>query len=134
MPYSLPYFYGRLLKVKTVENANRGEAMKDFLKGALVIAGMLALVVIARVAIVARQFNLPMAVKDPAPIAAVDGGCAVRQVKMPCFRHANPEGGAMAPVPLQSGSAGAESIASQDMRCAVQQVKFPCLQHTDPRS
>ena len=108
--------------------------MKDFLKAALVIGVMLALVVIGRVAIVARQFNQPMAVQDPAPIAAADKGCAARQVKMPCLRHANPERGAMAPVPLRSGSAGAERIAAQDTRCAVQQVKFPCLQHTDPRS
>jgi len=108
--------------------------MKDFLKATLVLGSMLALVLGARVAIYAHLHADTAAVTDPAPIAAADRGCAVRQVKMPCFQNANPEGGAMAPVPRQSGSAGAETIASQDMRCAVQQVKFPCLQHTDPRS
>jgi hypothetical protein len=72
MPHSLPYFYGILRKLKTVEYARRGVAMKDLLKATLVIAGMLALVVIARVAIVARQFNQPMAVKDQAPVAPAD--------------------------------------------------------------
>ena len=108
--------------------------MKDILKAALVIAVMLALVVIGRVAIVARQFNQPMAVEDPAPIAAADRGCGVMAVKMPCLRHANPESRAMASLPLQSGPADAETIAARDTRCGVQQVKFPCLQHTDPRS
>jgi len=108
--------------------------MKDFLKATAVLGGMLALVISARVAIYAHLHADTAAVTDPAPIAAADRGCAVRQVKMPCLRHANPERGAMVSAPLQTGSAGAETIASQDTRCAVQQVKFPCLQLTGPRS
>ena len=108
--------------------------MKDFLKTTLVLGSILALGLSVRVAAFVHMHGDTAAVTDPAPIAAADRGCAVRQVKMPCFRHAKPEGGAMASVPLQSGPAGAETITSQDVRCAVQQVKFPCLQHTDPRS
>ena len=108
--------------------------MKDFVKGALLLGGLLALILGARVALFVPLHSEATAVTDPAPIAATDGGCAVRQVKMPCFRQANPEGRAMAPAPRQSESAGAETIAAQDARCAVQQVKFPCLQPTDPRS
>jgi hypothetical protein len=134
MPHSLPHFYGSLPKVKTVENVRRGEAMKDFLKGALLMIGVLALVLGVRFAAFFPLHGEAMAVKDPAPIAAADGGCAVRQVKMPCFRHANPEGGAMASVPLQSRSADSETIAAQDARCAVRQVKMPCFQHADRRS
>ena len=141
MPHSLPFFYGSLRKVKTVENVITGETMKDFLRATrnflqmvVVAIAVLALFIGIRFALFVPLHNETIGVKDPAPIAASDGGCAVRQVKMPCFRNANPEGGAMTSVPLQSVSAGAETIASQDMRCAVQQVKFPCLQPTDPRS
>jgi hypothetical protein len=133
MPYSLPHFYGGLLKVETVESVNRGKAMKDYVKTTLVLGGILALVLIVRVAAFAHLPNVAMVVKDPAPIAAADRDCGVMAVKMPCFRHANPEGRAMASVPRQRGSADAETIAARDTRCAVQQVKFPCLQHTDRR-
>jgi hypothetical protein len=108
--------------------------MRDFVKATLVLGGLLALVLIARILAFGPLHSEATAVKDPAQIAAADRGCAVRQVKMPCFRHANPEGRAIAPAPRQSGSAGAEAIAAQDARCAVQQVKFPCLQPTDRRS
>jgi hypothetical protein len=108
--------------------------MKDFLTGALLIVGMLALILGVRVA---RFVQLPgdiAAVNFPAPIAAVDTGCGVMAIKMPCFRSENPEGPAVASVARLSGSTGAKATASQDIRCASQPVKFPCLQHPDPRS
>jgi hypothetical protein len=137
MPYSLPHFYGGLFKVETVESGIGGKAMKDFVKATLVMGGLLALAMTVRVAAFAHLPNPAMAVKDPAPIAAADKGCGVMAVKMPCFRHANPEGWAMASVPRQSGSAdaaGSATIAAHDTRCAVRQVKMPCLQPTDRRS
>jgi hypothetical protein len=141
MPHSLPYFYGSLRKVKTVENLITGETMKDFLRatrnfllGAMVVVAVLALFMGVRFALFVPLHNETIGAKDPALIAAADRGCGVMAVKMPCFRHAYPESRAMASVPLQSGSADAETIAAQDARCAVQQVKFPCLQPTDPRS
>jgi hypothetical protein len=137
MTHLISNFYAALHRLETVENARRGEAMKDFLKPALVMGGMLVLAVSVRVAAFVHLPSETEAATDSAPIAAAaaDRGCAVRQVKMPCFQHANPEGAAMAPVPLQSGPAAAETIASQDLRCATQQVKFPCLRHKeDPRS
>jgi hypothetical protein len=87
MPHSLPYFYGSLLKVKTVENVNRGEAMKDFVKGALLIVAVLALFMGIRFALFMPLHNETMGVKDRAPIAAADGGCAAAQVKIPCFQQ-----------------------------------------------
>jgi hypothetical protein len=134
MPHSLPHFYGDLIKVKAVENANEGVAMKDLLKAALLLGGMLTLILIARVTAFVPMHSEANAAQDPAPIATSDSGCAVRQVKMPCFRHANPESRAMAPVRRESGPKDVETILSQDIRCAMQQVKFPCLQHTDWRS
>ena len=108
--------------------------MKDFLKTSMVLVALLALFMGVRIALFAPLHREMLAATVPAPIAAADRGCAVRQVKMPCFQHANPEGGVVAPVPLQSAPAGAETIATKDMRCATQQAKFPCLQHTDSRS
>jgi len=111
--------------------------MKDFLKAAVALGVLLALGLSARVAAFAYMHNETMAMKDPAPIVAADKGCGVMAVKMPCFRQANPEGGAVASVPRQSGSAGATgsgTIAAKDTRCAVRQVKMPCLQPTDRRS
>jgi cytochrome bd-type quinol oxidase subunit 1 len=87
MPHSLPYFYAGLLKVKAVEIVNRGEAMKDFVKGALVLGAVLALVSGVRFAVFGHLHSEAMSVKDPAPIAAADRGCAVRQVKFPCLQH-----------------------------------------------
>jgi hypothetical protein len=107
---------------------------KDFLQMMAVATTVLALFVGIRFAHYVPLHNETIGVKDPAPIAATDGGCAVRRVKMPCFWQANPEGGATAPVPRRNGSARAEAIEPQDIRCPVRQVKFPCLQHTDPRS
>jgi hypothetical protein len=72
MTHSLPYFYGSLLKVKTVENAIRGLAMKDFVKGALVIIAVLALVLSVRVAFFAHLHGDIAAVNDAAPFAAAD--------------------------------------------------------------
>jgi hypothetical protein len=74
MPYSLPYFYGSLRKVKTVENARRGVAMKEFLKGALLTVVVLALVLGIRFAAFFPRHSEAMAMKDPAPIAAADRG------------------------------------------------------------
>ena len=108
--------------------------MKDFLKTSMVLVALLALFMGVRFALFAPLHREMLAAPVPAPIAAADRDCAVRQVKMPCLRHVNPEGAALAPVPLQSGPAGTETIAVQDARCAVQQAKFPCLQHTDSRS
>ena len=111
--------------------------MEDFVKGALVLGAMLALVLGVRFAAFFPLHSEAMAVKDPAPIAAADGGCAVTAVKMHCLRDANPEGRAMASGPHQSGSAGAadsETIEEQNMRCAARQVRIPCLQQTDRRS
>jgi hypothetical protein len=90
MPHSLPYFYGSLRKVKTVENVNRGEAMKDFLKGALLMIGVLALILGVRFAAFFSIHHEAMAVKDPAPITAADRGCTVQQAKMPCLQHTDP--------------------------------------------
>ena len=109
-------------------------ATKDFLQMVVVASAVLALFIGIRFALYVPLHNETMGVKDPAPIAATDGGCAVRRVKKPCFWQTNPEGGATAPVPRQKGAARAEAIVSQDLRCPVRQVKFPCLQHTDPRS
>ena len=137
MTHSLPYFYGSLLKVETVENVRRGEAMKDFLKWALLTGSVLALVLGVRVAVFLPEHLETVTVTDPTPIAAADGGCAVTAVKMHCLRNANPEVQAMASVPRQSGAAGAadsESIAAQTMRCAARQVKIPCVQPADRRS
>jgi hypothetical protein len=134
MSYSLPLFYAGLLRVKTVDSVIGGDAMKDFLQGAAVIVTLLALFMGVRIALFVPLHNEMIGVKDPAPIAAADGGCGVMQVKMPCFRHAKLE---TASVPRQSGSAGsagAETVTARDTRCAEQQVKFPCLQHTDSRS
>jgi hypothetical protein len=89
MTHSLPYFYAGLLKVEAVESINRGEAMKDFLKGALLMIGVLALVLGVRFAAFVHLPNEAMAVKDPAPIAAADRGCTVQQMKMPCFQPAD---------------------------------------------
>lgn len=108
--------------------------MKDFFKVALLIVGMLVLVLSLRVAAFVHLHSDTTAVKDPAPIAATDGGCGVMAVKMPCFRHANPEGRAMASVSRQSGSVGAETNAAQDIRCAARQVKMPCFQNANLRS
>ena len=73
MPHSLPYFYGSLLKVKTVENVNKGEAMKDFVKGALVIIAVLALVLAVRVAFFTHLLHSDTAAaKDTAPFTAAD--------------------------------------------------------------
>ena len=107
--------------------------MKDLVRAALVLGSMLALVLGARVAIYTHQHSDTAAVMDPAPIAAAERDCGVMAVKMPCFRHANPQGGATASAPVQSGPASAETIAAREARCAAQQVKFPCL-HTDSRS
>jgi hypothetical protein len=136
MTHLIPHFYATLHRLKAVENARRGAAMKDFLKPALVMGGMLILAVSVRVAAFVHQSGVNAPATEAAPIAATaaDGGCAVRQVKMPCFQHANPEAAPMAPVPLQSGPASAETIASQGLRSAAQQAKFPCLQHKNPRS
>ena len=108
--------------------------MKDLVKATLVLGVLFALALSARVAAFGYLHSEAAAAKEPAQIAAVNRGCGVMVVKMPCFGHPSPEVGAMAPVPRQSGSAGAQTIASQDVRCAMQQVKFPCLQHADPRS
>jgi hypothetical protein len=137
MAHSLPYFYGSLRKVKTVESAIGGEAMKDFLKWALLTGSVLALVLGVRVAVFLPQHLETVSVKDPAPIAAADGGCAVTAVKMHCSRDANPESQAMASGPRQGGSARADdsqTIEEQNMRCAARQVRIPCLQQTDRRS
>ena len=72
MPHSLPYFYGSLLKVKTVENVNKGEAMKDFVKGALVVVAVLALVLAVRVAFFTHLHSDTAAAKDTAPFTAAD--------------------------------------------------------------
>jgi hypothetical protein len=144
MAHSLPYFYAGLLKVEAVESINGSEAMKDFLQamkdfllGAMVVAAVLALVIGVRFAAFFPLHNEMMSVKDPAPIAAADGGCAVTAVKMHCSRDANPESQAMASGPRQRGSARAadsQTIEEQNMRCAARQVRIPCLQQTDRRS
>ena len=110
--------------------------MKDFVKATLVLGAMLALVLSARVAAFGYLHSEATAAKEPAPIAAAVSGCAERHVKMPCLRHAAPEGPAMASVALQGGSAGTDpqTIAARDPRCAVRQVKMPCFQHTELRS
>jgi hypothetical protein len=87
MPDSLPHFYGSLLKVKTVENAIGGEAMKEFVKGALLLAGVLVLVLGVRFAAFFPLHSEATAVMDPAPIAAADGSCAMTAAKMPCLQH-----------------------------------------------
>jgi hypothetical protein len=74
MTHSLPYFYGSLRKVKIVENVITGEAMKDFIKGAVLTVGVLALVLGARFAAFVHLPSEAMAVKDPAPVAAADRG------------------------------------------------------------
>jgi hypothetical protein len=141
MTHSLPHFYAGLHRVEAVKSVNGGEAMrdllqamKDFVLGAMLVVAVLALFMGVRFALFVPLHNEMISVKDPAPIVATDGGCAVRRVKMPCFWQPNPEVGAAAPVPRQNGSARAEAIVSQDMRCPVRQVKFPCLQYSDPRS
>ena len=72
MPHSLPYFYASLPKVKTVENAIRGLAMKDFVKGALVVVAVLALVLAVRVAFFAHLHSDIAAANDMAPFTAAD--------------------------------------------------------------
>jgi hypothetical protein len=134
MTHLIPNFYATLHRLNAVENAKRGEAMKDFLKTSMVLVALLALFMSLRFALFAPLHREMLAATVPAPIADAEGGCAVRPVKMPCFRHANPEGGVVAAVPLQSGSADAATIATQDVRCAAQQAKFPCLHHKTPRS
>jgi hypothetical protein len=86
MTHSLPYFYGNLSRVKTVESVNRGEAMKDFIKGALLIISVLALVLAARVALFLPLHHAAMSVTNPAPIAAAHRVCAAMAVEMPCFQ------------------------------------------------
>jgi hypothetical protein len=108
--------------------------MKDFLKGALMMGGMLALVLVVRIAAFVPLHIETAAATDPAPNAAAGSGCGVMAVKMPCFREASPEHRDKASAPLQRGPADAATIASQDLRCAAQQAKFPCLHHKDPRS
>ena len=111
------------------------QAMKDFLLGAMVVAAVLALVMGVRFALFVPLHNEIMSVKDPAPVAAADGGCAVTAVKMHCLRDANPESQAMASGPRHSGSAGsAESLEEQNIRCAARQVRIPCFQQSDRRS
>ena len=62
--------------------------MKDFLLGAMAVVALLALFVGLRFAVPLHYET--MGVKDPAPIAAAVGGCAVRQVKFPCLQHTDP--------------------------------------------
>jgi len=108
--------------------------MKDFLQTAMVAIAALALFIGVRVAYFLPLHNEVIGMKDAAPIAAADSGCGVMAVKMPCFRHANPEGQTTASVPVQSSPADAETMAARDTRCAARQVKFPCFQNTDKRS
>ena len=107
--------------------------MKDLLKMAMVAVALLALFMVVRIALFVPLHHEMLGARETAPIEATDRDCAVRQVKMPCFRHANPEVQAMASVPLQSGAADAETIAARDTHCAARQVKFPCFQNTDRR-
>ena len=151
MPHSLPYFYAGLPRVEAVDSVNGGEAMKDFLQAMkdflratkdflqmmVVATAVLALFMGIRFALYVPLHNETIGVKDPAPIAATDKGCAVTAVKMHCLRDAHPEGQAMASGPRQGGSEGAvdsETIEEQNMRCAARQVKIPCFQQTDRRS
>jgi hypothetical protein len=100
----------------------------------MVAIAVLALFIGVRVAFFVPLHNEMIGMKDPAPIAAADSGCGPMAVKMPCFRHANPQGRATASVPVQSPAADTATIAARETRCAAQQVKFPCLQHSDWRS
>jgi len=61
--------------------------MKDFLKAALVMGGMLALAMIVRVMVFVPLHSDIAAVKDPAPLATANGGCAAQQTKTPCLQH-----------------------------------------------
>ena len=63
--------------------------MKDFVKGALVLVAVLALVLGVRFAAYFPLHSEATAVKDLAPIAAADRGCAVEQAKMPCLQSAD---------------------------------------------
>jgi cytochrome bd-type quinol oxidase subunit 1 len=128
MAHSLPRFYAALPTVKAVEYAKRGDAMKDFFKAALWMAGLLALVIGVRVAAFVNLHHEALGTENPAAMAAMDGGCAVTDVKMPCFRKANPETAA----PRQSADLG--TVVPQDPRCAARAVKMPCLQGADKRS
>jgi hypothetical protein len=137
MPHFLPHFYGSLHTVKAVEYVKRGGAMKEFIKGALLTAGVLALAMGVRIAAFVPLHGQNAAVAAESPVAAADTGCAVRQVKMPCFRQAGPESQDVPPVQRHGEPAEAAvpgTIAAQDARCAARQVKMPCFQHSDKRS
>jgi len=60
--------------------------MKELLKVTLLMASMLALVLLVRVAAFTHVFNEATAVMDPSPIAATDKRCAAQQVKFPCLQ------------------------------------------------
>jgi len=87
MTHSLPFFYGNLPKVESVEILGTGATMKDFLKAALVLGMVLALGLSARVAAYAYLHSDATDAKRPTSVAAADSGCAARQVKFPCLQH-----------------------------------------------
>jgi hypothetical protein len=129
MAHSLPHFYEGLPTVKAVEYVKRGNAMKDFFKAALLMVGLLVLGMTVRVAAFVHLNNEALVAENPAAVAVADGGCAVRDVKMSCFRSANQEAGA----PRQSAESDA-TVVPQDPRCAARAIKMPCLQGADKRS
>ena len=102
--------------------------MKDFFKAALLMVGLLVLGMTVRVAAFVHLNNEALVAENPVALAATDGGCAVMDVKMPCFRRGSPEGGA------PSRSEDSETFVPQDPRCAARAVKMPCLQGADKRS
>jgi hypothetical protein len=87
MTHSLPFFYGSLFKVKTVENVIGGNSMKEFLQVMMVAIPVLALFMVVRFAIFMPLHNETMAVKDPAPVATANRDCVEQQANTPCLQH-----------------------------------------------
>lgn len=108
--------------------------MKEFLQTLVVAVAVLAMFIGARVALFAPLHNEMIGMTNPAPTTVADSGCGVMAIKMPCFRHANPQGRATTSASVQNGPAVEEANAVRDPRCGPRQVKFPCLQHADERS
>jgi hypothetical protein len=63
--------------------------MKEFIKGALLTAGVLALVMGVRIAAFVPLHNETIAVENPAAIAKVNRSCTTQQTNTPCVQHTN---------------------------------------------
>jgi hypothetical protein len=116
-----------LPRMNAVECAKGGNAMKDFLKAVLAMGSLLTLVLGVRVAAFFHIPDTALATQDSPVVASTDGGCAVMNVKMPCFRQAKSAADAL------RQSVDSETFVPQDPRCATRAIKMPCLQGADKR-